>query len=447
MRIAVFGSGYVGLVTGACLAEVGNQVTCVDINTEKIAALRAGSIPIYEPGLDALISRNARAGRIVFDTDAASALEFSDAVFIAVGTPSGEDGSADLTYVLGVASVIGRHLNAYQVIIDKSTVPVGTADSVAREISRSLAERGVRCEFDVVSNPEFLREGAAVADFMQPDRIVVGTESQRAIAIMRNLYAPFMGDPERFMVMDARSAELTKYAANAMLATRISFMNEIAGIAERVGADIDKVRQGIGSDSRIGYSFLNPGAGYGGSCFPKDVRALRRAAAVTGAKSELLHAVELVNENQKDVLFAKVSKFYGSNLSGITVALWGLAFKPNTDDMREAPSRRFLEVAWAAGVRVRAYDPAAMTEAAKLYSKQCASGEFVLCNSRMEALRGADALIVVTEWQEFCNPDFEVLKAQLKQPVIFDGRNIYDPVRLNHLGFRYFAVGRGESLF
>ncbi|MBM4231490.1 MAG: UDP-glucose/GDP-mannose dehydrogenase family protein, partial [Gammaproteobacteria bacterium] len=378
MRVAVFGSGYVGLVTGACLAEVGNSVVCVDVNREKILALRAGVIPIHEPGLDAVISRNAAAGRIRFETDAASALENSEAIFIAVGTPPGGDGSADLSHVLAVAREIGRHLSSYRVIIDKSTVPVGTADRVAGEISKSLAERGVSCEFDVVSNPEFLKEGAAVADFMKPDRVVVGSDSPRAIALLRALYAPFTRNHERFIVMDARSAELTKYAANAMLATRISFMNELAGIAERVGADIEKVRQGIGSDSRIGFSFIYPGAGYGGSCFPKDVKALMRTAIEAGAEPNLLQAVEAVNDRQKDVLFKKFSDFFGSKLSGMTVALWGLAFKPNTDDMREAPSRRFLEAAWASGVSVRAYDPVAMREAEKLYPNQCASGELVL---------------------------------------------------------------------
>jgi UDPglucose 6-dehydrogenase len=446
MRVAVFGSGYVGLVTGACLAEVGNLVTCVDVNREKILALRAGVVPIHEPGLDSVIFRNVAAGRIRFEADAASAIENSEVIFIAVGTPSDEDGSADISYVLAVAREIGRHLSTYQVIIDKSTVPVGTADRVAEEISKSLTERRVSCEFDVVSNPEFLKEGAAVADFMKPDRVVVGSDSPRAVALMRTLYAPFTRNHERLIVMDARSAELTKYAANAMLATRISFMNELAGIAERVGADIEKVRQGIGSDSRIGFSFIYPGAGYGGSCFPKDVKALTRTAIEAGAEPKLLQAVEAVNDRQKDVLFRKFSGFFGSKVSGMTVALWGLAFKPNTDDMREAPSRRFLESAWGAGVRVRAYDPVAMREAEKIYSKQCASRELVLCKSPMEAVEGSEALVVVTEWQEFRSPDFGALKTRLKQPVIFDGRNLYDPDRLKSLGFRYFAIGRGETL-
>jgi len=446
MRISVFGSGYVGLVTGACLAEVGNDVLCVDIDPEKIKSLQAGRIPIHEPGLEALVARNAAAGRLRFSTEASGAVAHGEALVIAVGTPPGEDGSADLSHALAVAREIGRHLSSYRVIIDKSTVPVGTTDRVAGEISKSLTERGVSCEFDVVSNPEFLKEGAAVADFMKPDRVVVGSDSPRAIALMRALYAPFTRNHERLIVMDARSAELTKYAANAMLATRISFMNELAGIAERVGADIEKVRQGIGSDSRIGFSFIYPGAGYGGSCFPKDVKALTRTAIEAGAEPNLLQAVEAVNDRQKDVLFKKFSDFFGSKVSGMTVALWGLAFKPNTDDMREAPSRRFLEAAWASGARVRAYDPVAMRKAEKLYPKQCDSGELVLCKSPMEAIEGAEALVVVTEWQEFRSPDFETLKTRLKQPVIFDGRNLYDPERLKSLGFRYFAIGRGEAL-
>jgi UDPglucose 6-dehydrogenase len=446
MRISVFGSGYVGLVTGACLAEVGNDVLCVDIDPEKIKSLQSGRIPIHEPGLETLVARNAAAGRLRFSTDASRAVSHGEALVIAVGTPPGEDGSADLSHVLAVAREVGRHLSTYRVIIDKSTVPVGTADRVAGEISKSLAERGVSCEFDVVSNPEFLKEGAAVADFMKPDRVVVGSGSPRAIALMRALYAPFTRNHERLIVMDARSAELTKYAANAMLATRISFMNELAGIAERVGADIEKVRQGIGSDSRIGFSFIYPGAGYGGSCFPKDVKALTRTAIEAGAEPKLLQAVEAVNDRQKDVLFGKFTSFFGSTVSGMTVALWGLAFKPNTDDMREAPSRRFVEAAWGAGVRVRAYDPVAMHEAEKIYPKQYASGELVLCKSPTEAIEGAEALVVVTEWQEFRSPDFETLKTRLKQPVIFDGRNLYDPERLKSLGFRYFAMGRGETL-
>jgi len=446
MRISVFGSGYVGLVTGACLAEVGNDVLCVDIDPEKIKGLQVGRIPIHEPGLETLVARNAAAGRLRFSTEASGAVAHGEALVIAVGTPPGEDGSADLSHVLAVAREIGRHLSSYRVIIDKSTVPVGTADRVAGEISKSLTERGVSCEFDVVSNPEFLKEGAAVADFMKPDRVVVGSDSPRAIALMRALYAPFTRNHERLIVMDARSAELTKYAANAMLATRISFMNELAGIAERVGADIEKVRQGIGSDSRIGFSFIYPGAGYGGSCFPKDVKALTRTAIEAGAEPNLLQAVEAVNDRQKDVLFKKFSDFFGSKVSGMTVALWGLAFKPNTDDMREAPSRRFLEAAWASGLRVRAYDPVAMRESEKLYPKQCASGELVLCKSPMEAIEGAEVLVVATEWQEFRSPDFESLKTRLKQPVIFDGRNLYDPERLKSLGFRYFAIGRGEAL-
>jgi UDPglucose 6-dehydrogenase len=446
MRIAVFGSGYVGLVTGACLAEVGNDVLCVDVDVSKISALQAGQIPIHEPGLEAIVARNASAARLRFSTDAVLAVSHGEALVIAVGTPPGEDGSADLSHVLSVAREIGRHLPGYRVVIDKSTVPVGTADRVAETIRAALAERGVAHEFDVVSNPEFLKEGAAVADFRKPDRVVVGTDSPRALALMRALYAPFTRSHERLIVMDARSAELTKYAANAMLATRISFMNELAGIAERVGADIEKVRQGIGSDSRIGFSFIYPGAGYGGSCFPKDVKALCRTAADAGANPRLLNAVEAVNESQKDVLFQKLAGVFGSRLLGMTVALWGLAFKPNTDDMREAPSRRFMEAAWAAGVRVRAYDPVAMREAERLYPRESASGSLTLCRSPLEAVEGAEALVIVTEWQEFRSPDFETLKARLKQPVILDGRNLYDPDRLKSLGFKYFAIGRGERL-
>jgi UDPglucose 6-dehydrogenase len=446
MRLTIFGSGYVGLVTGACLAEVGNHVTCVDVDESKIATLKLGGVTLYEPGLDSLINRNLFAGRLRFVTDSESAIVESDAIFIAVGTPSGQDGSADLSHVLAVAGEIGRYLTGYRVIIDKSTVPVGTADRVAETISSMLRERGVSYEFDVVSNPEFLKEGAAVADFMKPDRVVVGTDSPRALALMRALYAPFIRNHERLIVMDARSAELTKYAANAMLATRISFMNELAGIAERVGADIEKVRQGIGSDSRIGFSFIYPGAGYGGSCFPKDVKALCRTAVEAGANPKLLNAVESVNEAQKDVLFGKLSKVFDGELSGLTVAIWGLAFKPNTDDMREAPSRRLMEAAWAAGVRVRAYDPVAMREAERLYPRECASGALTLCRCPLEAVDGAETLVIVTEWQEFRSPDLEAVKVRLKLPVIIDGRNLYDPERLKSQGFRYMAIGRGETV-
>ena len=444
MRLTIFGSGYVGLVTGACFADVGNDVLCVDVDVRKVAALQAGEVPIHEPGLDALIARNALAGRLRFTTDAAAAIKHGQLLLIAVGTPPGEDGSADLSHVLAVAREIGRHIDGYRVVIDKSTVPVGTADRVREQIESVLTERQIQGDFDVVSNPEFLKEGAAIADFMKPDRVVIGTESRRAIALLRQLYAPFTRNHERLLVMDARSAELTKYAANAMLATKISFMNELADIATRVGADIEKVRQGIGSDSRIGYSFIYPGAGYGGSCFPKDVKALCRTAIEAGASPRVLEAVEAVNDAQKRVLFNKLRRYFGDRLPGRRVALWGLAFKPNTDDMREAPSRVFLEEAWAHGVSVQAYDPVAMTEASRLYPEAIRSNQLRLVASPLAALEGADALVIVTEWQEFRSPDFDQLKARLREPVIVDGRNLYDPALLREAGFRYFAIGRGE---
>jgi UDPglucose 6-dehydrogenase len=444
MRLTIFGSGYVGLVTGACFADVGNDVVCVDVDARKVAALQAGEVPIHEPGLDALIARNASAGRLRFTTDAAAAIKHGQLLVIAVGTPPGEDGSADLSHVLAVAREIGRHIEGYRVVIDKSTVPVGTADRVRERIESALTERQVQGDFDVVSNPEFLKEGAAIVDFMKPDRVVIGTESPRAIALLRQLYAPFTRNHERLLVMDARSAELTKYAANAMLATKISFMNELADIATRVGADIEKVRQGIGSDSRIGYSFIYPGAGYGGSCFPKDVKALCRTAIEAGASPRVLEAVEAVNEAQKRVLFNKLRRYFGDRLPGRRIALWGLAFKPNTDDMREAPSRVFLEEAWAEGLSVQAYDPVAMAEASRLYPEAIRSGHLQLAASPLAALESADALVIVTEWQEFRSPDFDQLKARLREPVIVDGRNLYDPALLREAGFRYFAIGRGE---
>ncbi len=446
MRITIFGTGYVGLVTGACLADSGNQVLCVDIDSAKIERLRAGEIPIHEPGLEALVERNVQAGRLRFSTSAAEGVAHGLLILIAVGTPPDEDGSADLRHVLSVARSIGEYLDGYRVVIDKSTVPVGTADKVRATVLASLNARGVAYEFDVVSNPEFLKEGAAVADFMKPDRVIVGTDSLRAIELLRALYEPFTRNRERLMVMDVRSAELTKYAANAMLATKISFINELAGIAEKVGADIEKVRQGIGSDSRIGYSFIYPGAGYGGSCFPKDVQALAKTAIGVGAGSRLLQAVEAVNAAQKRVLFDRISKFFGHALVGKTIAVWGLAFKPNTDDMREAPSRVLLESLWAAGARVQAYDPVANAEVIRLYPTQCSSGELVLVRSASSALQGADALVIVTEWQEFRSPDFEGIRAALTYPVIFDGRNLYDPAIVQRFGLRYFAIGRGESV-
>jgi UDPglucose 6-dehydrogenase len=446
LKISIFGSGYVGLVTGACLADVGNDVLCVDVDADKVARLQGGEVPIHEPGLDALIARNVKAGRLRFSSSAAEGVAYGQVIMIAVGTPPDEDGSADLSHVLAVARSIGKYLADYRVVIDKSTVPVGTADRVRETIAAELATRDMAVEFDVVANPEFLKEGAAIADFMKPDRVVVGTDSARALDVLRQLYEPFTRNRERLVVMDVRSAELTKYAANAMLATKISFMNELAGIAERVGADIEKVRLGIGSDSRIGFSFIYPGAGYGGSCFPKDVQALRRTAERAGAASALISAVESVNTAQKQVLFKRIQAFFGNKLYGRTIAVWGLAFKPNTDDMREASSRVLIEALWAAGARVRAYDPVAMFEAARLYPRELAAGQLYLVDRSMAALEGSDALAVMTEWQEFRSPDFESIKSTLTHPVIFDGRNVYDPVLMKRLGIRYFGIGRGESV-
>jgi UDPglucose 6-dehydrogenase len=453
MRITIFGSGYVGLVSGACFADAGNRVLCIDIDAQKIERLQRGEVPIHEPGLDALIERNARAGRLRFTTDAGAGIAHGEVILIAVGTPPDEDGSADLRYVLGVARTIGEHLDGYRIVVDKSTVPVGTADRVREAIAQALATRGVAHPFDVVSNPEFLKEGAAIADFMKPDRVVIGTDSPRAIETMRALYDPFTRNRDRLIVMDVRSAELTKYAANAMLATKISFINELAGIAERVGADIEKVRQGIGADSRIGYAFIYPGAGYGGSCFPKDVQALQRTAAQAGAGSRLLEAVEAVNAAQKQVLYRRIAAHFGGDLAGRTIALWGLAFKPNTDDMREAPSRVLMEALWEAGARVRAYDPVAMGEAQRLYADRLDAdptdgrpAPLALCASAGEALEGADALAIATEWQEFRSPDFDLLRERLAAPVIFDGRNLYDPALMARLGFMYYGIGRGSSV-
>jgi UDPglucose 6-dehydrogenase len=453
MRITIFGSGYVGLVSGACFADAGNRVLCVDIDAQKIERLQRGEVPIHEPGLTALIERNASAGRLRFTTDAAAGIAHGEVILIAVGTPPDEDGSADLRHVLAVARTIGEHLDGYRIVVDKSTVPVGTAVRVRVAIAQALAARGVAHPFVVVSNPEFLKEGAAIADFMKPDRVVIGTDSPRAIETMRELYDPFTRNSDRLIVMDLRSAELTKYAANAMLATKISFINELAGIAEQVGADIEKVRQGIGADSRIGYAFIYPGAGYGGSCFPKDVQALQRTAAQAGAGSRLLEAVEAVNAAQKQVLFRRIAAHFGGDLVGRTIALWGLAFKPNTDDMREAPSRVLMEALWAAGARVRAYDPVAMGEARRLYADRVGDGSgdpapppLTLCASAAEALEGADALAIATEWQEFRSPDFDLLRERLSAPVIFDGRNLYDPALMARLGFTYYGIGRGASV-
>ena len=441
MRITVFGSGYVGLVTGACLADAGNQVVCVDIDERRIGMLRRGEVPIHEPGLDAVVKRNLDAGRLRFTTSAKEGVEHGLFQLIAVGTPADEDGSADLRHVLTVARSIGEHMTDYRVVITKSTVPVGTADKVRDAVARSLAARGAAIEFDMVSNPEFLKEGAALTDFMRPDRVVIGTNSERATNLLRTLYEPFTHNRDRMIVMDVRSAELTKYAANAMLATKISFMNELANLAEHFGADIESVRLGIGSDPRIGYAFIYPGVGYGGSCFPKDVQALKHSADEVGYEASVLTAVEAVNNRQKQVLFNKIKTHYG-DLKGKTLALWGLAFKPNTDDMREAASRVLMEALWAAGAKVRAYDPVAMQECRRIYGER---PDLVLCKTSPEALAGADALAIVTEWREFRSPDFDHIKSALRAAVIFDGRNLYDPAYMAALGFSYYAIGRGRS--
>jgi UDPglucose 6-dehydrogenase len=443
MKVTIFGSGYVGLVTGACLADAGNHVVCVDVDAGKIERLNRGEVPIHEPGLEALIKRNAEAGRIEFTTDAARAAGHGLFQLIAVGTPPGEDGSADLRHVLAVARTIATHMSRYSIIINKSTVPVGTADRVRAEIDGTLAARGAKCEFDVVSNPEFLKEGAAIADFMKPDRVVIGTDNPRTTELLRALYEPFTRNHDRLIVMDVRSAELTKYAANAMLATKISFMNELASIAERVGADIERVRIGIGSDPRIGYSFIYPGTGYGGSCFPKDVQALIRSSHEAGHEPEILAAVESVNARQKQVLFRKMTRHFADALSGRTIAVWGLAFKPNTDDMREAPARALIDLLLQAGAAVRAYDPVAAAAAQRIYAGQAG---FALAKNAYQAAEGADALAIVTEWQEFRSPDFERLHEILKHPVIFDGRNLYDPATVRRFGLTYYAIGRGRPL-
>jgi UDPglucose 6-dehydrogenase len=443
MRITIFGTGYVGLVTGTCLAEVGNEVVCVDVDAAKVARLERGEIPIFEPGLAELVAANRAAGRIRFTTEAAGAIDHGQLLFIAVGTPPDEDGSADLSHVLTVARTIGQHIDRYCVVVNKSTVPVGTADRVREAIGAELAARKANVEFDVVSNPEFLKEGDAVKDCMRPDRIVIGADSARAIEALKTLYAPFNRNHERIVLMDPRSAELTKYAANAMLATKISFMNEMANIAERVGADVELVRHGIGSDPRIGYSFIYPGAGYGGSCFPKDVQALERIARSHGYEARLLDAVETVNRAQKEKLYALIARHFSGALSGKTIALWGLAFKPNTDDMREAPSRRLLEQLWAAGANVRAYDPEAHGEARHSYGGRA---DFTLCDEAYAALDGADALAIVTEWKAFWSPDFARIRTSLRTPAIFDGRNIYEPSTVEAAGIAYYGIGRGRSV-
>jgi len=439
MKITVFGTGYVGLVSAACLAEVGNDVLCVDVDESKIRTLNEGGMTIYEPGLEAIVARSRAADRLRFTTDAVAAVGHGVLQMIAVGTPPGEDGSADLKHVLTAARTIGRHLDRYGVVVNKSTVPVGTADRVRAAIAEELASRGLTCDFSVVSNPEFLKEGAAVSDFMKPDRIIVGVDDARATELMRELYAPFQRNHDRLFVMDIRSAELTKYAANAMLATRISFMNELANLAEKLGADIELVRQGIGSDPRIGYHFLYAGCGYGGSCFPKDVKALIRTAHDIGNELAVLAAVERANEAQKGVLGSKIVAEFGESLAGRRFALWGLAFKPNTDDMREAPSLCLLDELLERGARVSAYDPVAMNEAKRVLGKD---DRIDYAGSPVEALDGADALVVVTEWKEFRSPDFDEVKKRLKAPVIFDGRNLFDPARMRAHGIRYFGIGR-----
>jgi UDPglucose 6-dehydrogenase len=443
VRITIFGSGYVGLVTGACFAEAGNHVLCVDVDERKIEMLKRGEPPIYEPGLEELLKKGIAAGRLSFTTSAEEGVKHGLFQFVAVGTPPDEDGSADLKYVLAVAESIGKYADEYRVIVNKSTVPVGTADKVKAKVRDVLNARGVQLEFDVVSNPEFLKEGAAITDFTRPDRVVVGTDNPRTAELLKLLYDPFTRNHERMIVMDVRSSELTKYAANALLATKISFMNELANIAERLGADIEKVRNGIGSDPRIGYHFIYPGCGYGGSCFPKDVQALARTAQDHSYTPEILNAVEAVNYRQKEVLFTKINKYFNGDLKGKTVALWGLAFKPNTDDMREAASRTLMEALWKAGAKVQAYDPVAAHETQRIYGER---KDLKFAKSADDALQGADMLAIATEWREFRSPDFEALRKALKYPVIFDGRNLYDPALVKQFGFKYFAIGRGDQV-
>ena len=444
MYATIFGTGYVGLVTGVCLAEIGHSVVCVDIDADKVRRLGQGEVPIFEPGLGALLARNLDGGRIAFTTDAAEGIDASDIIFIAVGTPPDEDGSADLTYVLEVARTIGRHIDRPSIVVNKSTVPVGTADRVRAAIAEELATRGVDIAFDVVSNPEFLKEGDAVNDCMRPDRIVIGASDPASVEQLRRLYGPFVRNYDRFVCMDVRSAELTKYAANAMLATRISFMNEMANIAERVGADVEMIRLGIGSDPRIGREFIYAGAGYGGSCFPKDLRALARMAHAHALQPELLDAVESINHRQKGHLFELIQRHYADGtLAGKTFAVWGLAFKPNTDDMREASSRRLIGQLWEAGATVRAFDPEAMDETRRIFGER---DDLVLCDSEHTAAEGADALVIVTEWKQFRSPDFARLRQSLADRVIFDGRNLYPPEQVEEAGLAYYGIGRGRSV-
>ncbi|MEQ5857752.1 UDP-glucose/GDP-mannose dehydrogenase family protein [Halomonas sp. EF61] len=443
MKITIFGTGYVGLVTGACLADVGHDVICMDVDENKIARLEAGEIPIFEPGLEPMVKTNVSAGRLKFTTDTAKAVNHGVLQFIAVGTPPDEDGSADLQYVLAVAKAIGEHMQDDKVVVDKSTVPVGTADRVKAMVESQVEQRGVSLNVDVCSNPEFLKEGAAIEDFSHGARIVVGTDSDKVKQLMRECYAPYIRLQEKLMFMDVRAAELTKYAANAMLATKISFMNEIANLAERLGADVEQVRRGIGSDPRIGYHFIYPGCGYGGSCFPKDVQALARTAREVDYEAELLGAVEAVNQRQKQTLFAKLANAFDGDLKGRTIAIWGLSFKPNTDDMRDAPSRTLMEALWEAGARVQAYDPEAMSETRRIYGER---DDLMLAGDRIQAVKGADALVICTEWKEFRSLDFPWLKDQLSMPVVVDGRNLYDPESVRQAGLMYYAVGRGDSL-
>ncbi len=441
MNLSIFGTGYVGLVTGACLAEVGHKVVCIDIDKAKIDNLNNGLLPIWEPGLEALVERNVAEGRLQFTTDIVHGVQHAEIIFIAVGTPPDEDGSADLQYVLAVSESIARNMTGYRVIINKSTVPVGTADKVKAKVSQVLAERGEEIPFDVVSNPEFLKEGAAVGDFLKPDRIVVGTDSAHVRERIRELYEPFNRNHERTMFMDVKSAELSKYAANAMLATKISFMNELANIAELLGADIEEVRKSIGADPRIGYHFIYPGCGYGGSCFPKDVQALERTAKQIGYDAQLLKAVDTINHRQKNALYLKLTAHFGDEqkLKGKTIALWGLAFKPNTDDMREAPSRTLLNALWQAGASVQAFDPVAMNEAQRLYGDR---PDFTLSQNKYAALDGADALAICTEWQQFRAPDFDEMQNRLNTKTIVDGRNLYLPEKLKAEGWNYYSIGR-----
>jgi UDPglucose 6-dehydrogenase len=441
MKVTIVGTGYVGLVQGACLADMGNDVLCLDLDPAKIDLLKRGGMPIYEPGLESVVQNNVQAGRLHFTTDVAASVAHGQIQFIAVGTPPDEDGSADLRHVVAAARNIGRHMGEYRVVVDKSTVPVGTADRVREAIAGELRARGARLPFSVVSNPEFLKEGAAVEDFLKPDRIIIGADDERAVRLLRALYAPLQRNHERMLVMDVKSAELTKYAANAMLATRISFMNELANLAERMGADIEQVRRGMGSDPRIGYHFLYAGTGYGGSCFPKDVKALQRTAEQGGMQLNILKAVEQVNEAQKGVLVHKLAARLGERLDGKRLALWGLAFKPNTDDMREAPSRVVIDGVLERGATVMAYDPVAMHEARRIYAGE---SRVAFGGSPLEVIDGADALIIVTEWKEFRSPDFGEIKRLLKQPLVFDGRNLYDPAMVRDAGLEYYSIGRPQ---